>query len=75
MLLLHNTIPLICFFIENTILPLQVLANLSRGCVTAFRGRRILFRSWEPYFAGAGTLFRRRGIPFRWLLLVLNHIS
>ena len=33
----------------------RILANLSRGCVTAFRGRRILFRSWEPYFAGKGS--------------------
>ena len=52
----------------------RILANLSRGCVIAFCGRRILFHIWEPYFAGARSYCGRR-IPFCWLLLVLNHIS
>jgi hypothetical protein len=75
MLLLHNTILLICFFIEKTIPPLQEFWRIYPA------------DAWSHSAAAEscpqlGTLFRRREIlfcgrriPFCWLLLVLNHIS
>jgi hypothetical protein len=48
MLLLHNSIPLICFLMKK----------LSRQCKNFGQSicrRRILFRSWGPYSAGTGS--------------------
>ncbi len=48
MLLLHNTIPLICFMLKK-------LSRQFKNFGQSIRVRRILFRTWEPYSAGAGS--------------------
>ncbi len=75
MLLLHNTIPLICCLVEKIILPLQEFWRIypadawlhSAAAESCSAAGNPISQARDPYCG--------RRILFCWLLLVLNHIS